>query len=270
MQGLFNPDTVTMDYDTKIISVGNEYKYKVGDIFQWVNTETFWIVYTQEKTELAYFRGKCRRCNYKVQWVNGERQVLETYMSVIGPSSADYSTYHHNNKVSVDAPTADLIVLIPNNNQNRHYFNQYQSFILHGITWKVTQYDDLSMEGIIQLNCRQDNSNLIEDDVEGDLKNRWNIHPVVPEYPTEYGIEGKQAIKPLFKEVFKAITLGGEWYVAENKTLPQSKQLPIKFVEVKDNIIVVLWDSTKSGSFTLCYKHEDITYKKFVVVESLL
>lgn len=85
--GLFNPVTQTMDYDTKLISTPFESGYHVGDIFKWENTGTYWICFTQDRTELAYFRGQCRRCDYKVQWVNGDREVLETYLSVIGPTN---------------------------------------------------------------------------------------------------------------------------------------------------------------------------------------
>lgn len=62
--------------------------------------------------------------------------------------------------------------------------------------------------------------------------NTWNVQPVIPEYPTEYGIEGPLTIKPQFKAEFKAIVAGGEWIIVENLDLPNNRQLPAKFEEL--------------------------------------
>ena len=37
---LINPDKTKQDYDDKILSVGYEYRYKPGDVFDWMNTGT--------------------------------------------------------------------------------------------------------------------------------------------------------------------------------------------------------------------------------------
>jgi hypothetical protein len=39
---LINPDKTKQNYDDKILSVGYEYRYKPGDIFDWLNTGTKW------------------------------------------------------------------------------------------------------------------------------------------------------------------------------------------------------------------------------------
>jgi len=44
IRALINPDKLKMDYDDKIISVGFEHKFKQGDVFEWVNTKSYWIV----------------------------------------------------------------------------------------------------------------------------------------------------------------------------------------------------------------------------------
>ena len=38
---LINPNTVKQDYDDKVISIGYEYNYGPGTIFEWVNTNTY-------------------------------------------------------------------------------------------------------------------------------------------------------------------------------------------------------------------------------------
>ena len=42
---LINPNQVKQDYDDKIISIGYEYDYKPGTIFEWLNTGTKWLIY---------------------------------------------------------------------------------------------------------------------------------------------------------------------------------------------------------------------------------
>ena len=42
---LINPNKLKMDYDDKIISVGFEHGFKTGDVFEWHNTKSYWIIY---------------------------------------------------------------------------------------------------------------------------------------------------------------------------------------------------------------------------------
>jgi hypothetical protein len=44
VRALINPNKLKMDYDDKIISVGYEYNFAPGTVFEWVGTGTYWIV----------------------------------------------------------------------------------------------------------------------------------------------------------------------------------------------------------------------------------
>ena len=44
-RALINPNSVKQDYDDKIISIGYEYGYEPGTVFEWVNTGTKWLIY---------------------------------------------------------------------------------------------------------------------------------------------------------------------------------------------------------------------------------
>lgn len=272
--GLFNPVAQNEDYDTKMISTAFENNYKVGDIFSWRNTDTYWIIFLQDKTELAYFRGRCRRCDYKVQWVDGNREVQETLISVIGPSVPTLRTSSSMQaKVAEDFPNANLKILIPDNEVNHEFFYRYQYFLLKGKTYIIEELDDLSMPGIISLNATEHYSNKVEDDVEEDLRNAWNILPVIPDNPTDYAIDGPSTVKPQFKAKFEAIIAGGQWVIVDNFNREPNKLLPAKFVELDQfqKEIHVVWDSMKSGQYTLGYQLPDGTlYQKHVLVESLM
>ena len=64
VRALINPNKLKQDYDDKILSVGYEYNFEPGDVFEWLGTNTHWLIYLQDLTELAYFRGDIRKCNY--------------------------------------------------------------------------------------------------------------------------------------------------------------------------------------------------------------
>mgnify|MGYP003307803998 CR=1 FL=1 len=44
-RALINPNKGKQDYDDKIISIGYEYGYQPGTVFEWVNTGTKWLIY---------------------------------------------------------------------------------------------------------------------------------------------------------------------------------------------------------------------------------
>lgn len=270
--GVFNPVTVNQDYDTKMISTPFDSGYKVGDVFRWENTQTLWIIYNQNLTELAYFRGSTRRCNYMVRWVNGERELCETPISVIGPSMPDHTRMINGMMAgSFIVPSGNLICLVTDNQKNRGYFHDDQTFIILGISYRVTNIDRLSMPGVIQIHATEYTTNMIEDDVEEDIRNAWNIQPIIPEHQSEYGIEGPVSVKPYEEAEFTAIVKGGTWFIAENRE--GGKRLPAKFVEYdcSQKVVHVYWDAPQRGGYTLLYDLPDGTrYERYILVESLM
>jgi hypothetical protein len=44
-RALINPNQVKQNYDDKTISIGYEFEYGCGTIFEWVNTGTKWLIY---------------------------------------------------------------------------------------------------------------------------------------------------------------------------------------------------------------------------------
>ena len=67
-KALINPNALKPDYDDKIISIPFESGFTTGTIFNWERTGTHWIIYLQDLTELAYFKGDVRKCNYVISW----------------------------------------------------------------------------------------------------------------------------------------------------------------------------------------------------------
>lgn len=114
-----------MDYDTKMISTPFTSGYKVGDVFRWENTQTLWIIFNQNLTELAYFRGSARRCNYMIRWVDKDKTLCETPMSVIGPNMPDKTRMINGMMMGAfNVPSGNLVCLVTDSEQNRGYFRQ--------------------------------------------------------------------------------------------------------------------------------------------------
>jgi hypothetical protein len=45
VRALINPNKLKQDYDDKILSVGFEYDFNSGDVFEWLGTGTYWLIY---------------------------------------------------------------------------------------------------------------------------------------------------------------------------------------------------------------------------------
>ena len=116
------------DYDDKIISVGYEYNFAPGTVFEWLGTKTYWIVYLQDLTELAYFRGDIRRCSYEINWED-ETGVHKTYAAIRGPVETKIN-YIQKHGISVDTPNHSLNLLMPKNEYSLAYFKRYSKFYL--------------------------------------------------------------------------------------------------------------------------------------------
>ena len=44
VRALINPNKLKQDYDDKIISIGYEFGFKVGDVFEWIGTKSHWLI----------------------------------------------------------------------------------------------------------------------------------------------------------------------------------------------------------------------------------
>jgi hypothetical protein len=88
---LINRNKLSLDLDDKIISIPfediclnadrvgtttegqNEIGLKEGDVFEWKENGSHWIVFLRRLEETAYFRADIRRCRYEVTLDNGHK-----------------------------------------------------------------------------------------------------------------------------------------------------------------------------------------------------
>jgi hypothetical protein len=120
-RALINVNQTKPDYDDKILSVGYEHNYKPGDIIQWhrhridgkVDT-SYWLIYLQDLTELAYFKGDIRKCNYWVNWEDEYGRLHHTWFAVRGPVETNINSTQKSN-FTLDLPNQTLHILMPKN-----------------------------------------------------------------------------------------------------------------------------------------------------------
>lgn len=262
VRALINPNQVKPDYDEKILSVGFEYNFNPGDVFEWLGTNTHWLVYLQDLTELAYFRADIRKCSYQVIWEDEQGNEKNTWIALRGPVETRINSIQKNG-ISLDLPNHSLHILMPKNEDTLQYFQRYSKFYIQGaddltskICWRVEATDTISMPGILEINAVEYYSNVLEDDVETGIVGGLVVSPEVPD-ESQNMIYGETFIKP--KKTYEFIYRGREnakWHIDKN--------YPIEY-EVDNNKITLTWMKTFSGQFTLSYG----SVSRTIVVESL-
>ena len=264
---LINPDKTKQDYDDKILSVGYEYRYKPGDVFDWMNTGTKWIIYLQDLTELAYFRGEIRRCNYTVSWLDEDGNEHMQYLAVRGPVETKIN-YIQKSGISVDTPNHSLNILMTKTPEALKYFRRYSKFYLKGIEeedknicWRVEANDSISMPGILQVVAVEYFANETKDDMDNSLVDGLVMKPVDPnkEAGIDNLIQGETFIKPKVEySYFYRGKEAAQWTI-EGKA-------PVQIVSQTNKKVTLKWISNYHGQFVL--KHGSDS-SKTIVAESL-
>ena len=277
VRALINPDKLKDDYDEKVVSVGFEHGFQVGDVFEWCNTKSYWLIYLQDMTELAYFKGNIRRCRYEIEWQNEDGETRRTYAAIQGPveTKIDYIQKHG---ISVDNPNFSLHLLMPKNPATLKQFKRYSKFYLQGTVegeektcWRVEATDSFSLPGILELNAVEYYANETTDDIENGIVDAFVVKPIDPnpEVNDAYEVFGETFIKPKKEyQYYIDNTQQGNWYIDTN--------VPVKYTisinEKGYNIISVKWNQSYSGQFDIWFgnkEKEKAKYKKTIVVESL-
>ena len=259
VRALINPNKLKQDYDDKIISIGYEYNFKPGDVFEWLGTNTHWIIYLQDLTELAYFRGDIRRCSYQISWED-ESGPHTTYAAVRGPVETKIN-FIQKHGISIDTPNHSLSILMPKNDYTVNYFQRYKKFYLQGDSrcWRVEATDWISTPGILEVTAVEYYANETEDDIDKGIVGGL-LEVIDNPNPEDTNIAGETFIRPKKTYDYKFIgSLADSWRV--------DSKCPVELIidQTDPRNISLIWQSSYSGQFDLYYGE----YKKTIVVESL-
>ena len=262
VRALINPNKLKMDYDDKILSVPFDAGFKIGDIFEWVNTGTYWLIELQDLEELAYFRGDIRKCTYQISWQD-EGTIYSTFAAVRGPVETKIN-FIQKHGISVDTPNHSLSIRMPANEHTLKQFQRYSKFYLQDVgteiekvCWRVEATDSISVPGILEITAVEYFANKDEDDIDNGVVGGLIVEPINPNPENvEQTIKGETFIKP--KKVYEYQFTGvssGDWKV-DKKGIS---------LEADGKTVRVKWLSNYSGQFDLSYGD----FTKTIVVESL-
>lgn len=261
VRALINPNKLKQDYDDKIISVGFEYNFTTGTVFEWLGTGTHWLIYLQDLTELAYFRGDIRKCSYEIKFMDEDGKIHSTYAAVRGPVETKIN-FIQKHGISVDNPNHSLNLLMPKNEYTMEYFKRYDKFYLQGdeTCWRVEATDWISTPGILEVTAVEYFANETEDDIDAGIVGALIPEVKDPNPEVKIGIEGETFIK--VKRAYKYKFTGYESHKWE-----LGSKVPVH-IEIDPNDprnVTITWTQGYSGQFDLYYGD----YKKTIVVESL-
>jgi len=246
---LINPDTLRPDYDNKVISIGNTAGVQPGSTFYWPTTNTYWLVYLDELTETAYFRGYIRRCKYTIS-INDNIY----YLYVRGPTETDV---RWNQKAGVEWNDLNLTtrIYMTKNSETLNFFHRFDVIQLNGKNWQVQAIDDISMEGILEVDLEEYYTNSNAD---------YQIFPTPSPIPPAGAprIMGESLVHPYEQYEYYVADFGeeGSWSISD-----ASKATIIS--EVNSTIIVEII-AARSSSFNLIYTQEN--YEDIVLPITIL
>lgn len=277
VRALINPNKLKQDYDDKIISVGFEHDFHTGDVFEWCNTKSYWLIYLQDLTELAYFKGDIRRCRYEIEWRDEDGKQCRTYAAVRGPVETRIN-YIQKHGISIDDPNHSLHLLMPKNKDTLNKFKRYSKFYLQGTVegedktcWRVEATDSFSTPGILEINAVEYYANEITDDIENGIVDAFVVKPVDPnpEIDNVYEVFGETFIRPKKEYIYYIYNnWEREWFVDTNTPVTYKTFIN----EDGYNAIALRWNESYSGQFDIWFGYSDknkAEYKKTIVVESL-
>lgn len=269
---LINPDKTKVHYDDKIISipfkdiclnaerVGKtsqgevEIGLKAGDVFEWKENQTYWLVYLQRYEEIAYFRAEIRKCDYTVD-IDGKPY----HVYVRGPEETTI-TWRKGNYEMYNRENYGVFMYITKDEDTEDYFKRFTKIEIDGKPWEVQTVDRLSTPGIIMVHLKEDFENLLEKEIEKEKqeeKEKEEIKPVVKPY-----IDGPTIVYPYGEETYAVVGAEeGDWQISNNK----AKIITSNAAAVDIEII-----TGKSGQFVLRYireNEEDIELP--ITIESL-
>lgn len=267
---LINPNKLIADYDEKIISLEYKYGLKSGSVFKWLNPlkqgiDTYWLVYLQDLTELAYFKANIRRCNYEIKW-SYNNQSFSTYASIRGPKEQSIQDISKS-QFNMDVPNYTLSILVPKTPETLQHFQRYTKFYLRNISdndtpicWRIEAIDSISLQGVLELYAREYYANDDEDDIPNGIVGGL-IEPLMP--PEQIDMENKEIVGDNFirpKSIYTYIAnqTDAEWNY--------DKTLPIKIVNIDNNRIDIMWTKNYSGQFILSYGN----CQKTIYVQSIM
>lgn len=265
---LINPDKMTMDYDSKIISIPYKEKclnmsdknevmvgLKTGDTFHWEKTNTHWLVFTQYLEERAYFRADIKKCDQKIQIADKEYWIV-----VRGPVETSIQ-WNQKGGVEWNNLNYSQVIYITKDSNTMDYFTRFKKVKMkkegseQENTWEVAGVNSYYGENLIQVFLNETFNNTIEEEAKKEQ---------VPEKEPIINTQHPYIEGPRTASVYDTITLTaknflspqGKWYIYEND----------QFRLFQENTNTITIDLLKPGEVLFSYETEMETLEHSIKV----
>lgn len=266
---LINPDKLKNDYDNKIISIpffdvclNKEFSglptsmaeepigIKVGDVFKWKETDTYWLVYLQYLEESAYFRAEIRKCSETIL-IDGK----EYYAYIRGPVETQIR-WNQKSDIVWNSLNYTKIAYV-REDEHSSKLKRFDIVKINGNNFEVQAVNkDTASDGIIIIHLKEYYSNSIEEQEKSEVP-----PPVTP--PDEYDVQikGDLTVYPYDKKVYTiANAHGGTWSLSNKKA---------KILAQNDEKVAIEIVSGRSGKVDLIYSTSFEDFKVTLNIESL-
>jgi hypothetical protein len=226
---------------------------KTGEIFEWKETSTFWIIYLQHLEEEAYFRGSIRQCNGEVD-IDGTS--YKAYLR--GPAETEIQWNQKNNTTWNDI-NYSLVMYITKNEETLNFFHRFTKIKITDETnntdmWEVAVVNPYFGDGIIEVCLNEYFNNEMEDAREQELPQEQ------PDEDSIY-ISGNEFVQPYDIVSYEIKNVeGGKWNISNKKA---------KIIDSNDTTITLEIVTGKSGEFDLNYVVGEEIYTLPVIIKSL-
>lgn len=247
---LINPDKLKNEYDKKILSLLyediclNEPKVgtttegrvktliKPGDVFEWKENNSYWLIYLHHKEEIAYFRADIIECNREVKI--GEK-TYKVYNR--GPVETDIN-WILKNGIEFNDLNYSRIMYITKDENTLAALHRFSKIKIDDKPWEVQVVDSVDAEGIIKVVIKETFSNTFLEEEET---------PAPPTEPVKPYIKGPTVVYPYDTASYTIEAdeeVPGEWSIDNKK---------IKIKNKFKNGIDIDVMTGRSGNFTIAF-----------------
>jgi hypothetical protein len=265
---LINDNKLSADYDEKLISIPYEdvclnaekvgktsegivpTNIASGQVFEWKENGTFWIIYLHRLEESSYFRGNIRKCDCEID-INGN--IYKAYIR--GAEETDIN-WNQKNNTSWNEMNYSHVVYITKNEETEKFFHRFTKVKIDGNTWETAVVNPYYGDGIIKVCLNEYFNNEMEESIQTPDEDNNS------DETTEPYINGSSKVYPYDIVTYKIMNAdGGNWVLSNNKAKIVSSDAATALVEIV---------SGKSGNFELSYcVDEEIICSLPVVIDTI-
>lgn len=222
---------------------------KVGDVFEWKEDQTYWIVYLRYEEERAYFRAEIRNCEAEIE-IDGKK--YRGYMR--GPDQDDtlWRTKHNISWVDLEY---NALLYITSTEETRAYFKRFKKVNIFGKPWEVQITDPISNEGLLMVALKEAYTNDLDDEYYDEIFEKKDAAEQSSEDPEPSSeeidiivpiIAGPQLVYPYDKKKYIIENAeGGTWSIDNPKKATITHQ--------SQKAVTVEFTTGRSGEVNLKY-----------------